>query len=145
VDQFPQSIAQVTLITPTGEELLIDLEGPTTVHVFFEGSAEGEATDNDGDGLDEVKTEIVAMELTGSSPLGPVTVRQNPDISSIGEIEETNNDAPGVLDLPPFTPEGTADSFFDVYFELEMGEFVFRTDEPKHMRTIIDHKTPIFS
>jgi hypothetical protein len=92
--------------------------------------------------LDEVSTEIVEMTLTGMSPLGPVEVRLNPDIPSIGEIEETNNNTPGVLDLPPFTSQGTADSFFDVFFELEMGEFVFRTDEPKHMQTIIGHKPP---
>jgi len=142
VDEFPESIAQVTLITPTGQESVIDLEGPTTVHVFFEGAVEGEAKDNDGDGLDEVSTEIVSMELTGVSPMGPVVVRLNPDIPSTGEIEEISNDTPGILDLPPFTTEGIADSFFDVYFELEMGEFVFRTDEPKRMETVIGHKPP---
>ena len=82
------------------------------------------------------------MSLTGMSPMGPVEVRLNPDIPSLGEIEEINNNTPGVLDLPPFTTEGTANSFFDVYFELEIGEFLFRTDEPKRMETVISHKPP---
>jgi hypothetical protein len=69
-------------------------------------------------------------------------VHLNPDIASVGEIEEISNDTPGILDLPPFTTGGIADSFFDVYFELEMGEFVFRTDEPKRMETVIRHKPP---
>ncbi len=142
VDDFPESLAKVTLVTPTGQESIIDLTGPTTVHVFFEGAVEGEARDNDGDGLDEVSTEIVDMKLTGMSPMGPVEVRLNPDIPSIGEIEEINNNTPGMLDLPPFTTEGTANSFFDVFFELEMGEFVFRTDKPKRMETVISHKPP---
>jgi hypothetical protein len=142
VDEFPESVAKVYLITPFGQNLTIDLMGPTTVHVFFEGAVEGEASDNDGDGLDEVSTEIVDMRLTGDSPLGPVEVHLNPDIHSIGEVEEITNNTPGVLDLPPFTTEGTANSYFDVYFELVMGEFVFRTNEPKRMETVISHKPP---
>jgi len=141
VDEFPESVAKVYLITP-GQNLTIDLMGPTTVHVFFEGEVEGEASDNDGDGLDELSTEIVAMKLTGNSPLGPVEVHLNPDIPSIGEVEEITNNTPGVLDLPPFTTEGTANSYFDVYFELVMGEFVFRTNQPKRMETVISHKPP---
>jgi hypothetical protein len=141
VDEFPESVAKVYLITP-GQNLTIDLMGPTTVHVFFEGEVEGEASDNDGDGLDEVSTEIVAMKLTGNSPLGPVEVHLNPATRSIGEVEEITNNTPGVLDLPPFTTNGTANSYFDVYFELVMGEFVFRTNEPKRMETVIRHKPP---
>ena len=81
VDEFPQSLARITLVTPTGAEEIIELTGPTTVHVFFEGATEGEAEDNDGNGLDEVSTEIVQLELTGMSSMGPVVVRLNPEIS----------------------------------------------------------------
>ncbi|MCJ7576032.1 MAG: hypothetical protein MUO80_05095 [Dehalococcoidia bacterium] len=144
VDEFPESVAKVYLITgpPFWQNLTIDLTGPTTVHVFFEGAVEGEASDNDGDGLDEVSTEIVAMKLIGDSPLGLVEVHLNPTIRSTGVAEENTNNTPGMLDLPPFTTEGTANSYFDVYFELVMGEFVFRTNQPKRMETVISHKPP---
>ncbi|MFC2024764.1 hypothetical protein ACFLTJ_04265, partial [Chloroflexota bacterium] len=142
VDYFPESQAEVILVAPTGQQSVVGLSGPTTVHVFFEGEAEGDARDNDGDGRDEVQTEIVEMQLTGTSPLGPMEIHLNPDIPSIGEIEENSNNTPGLLDLPPFTSSGTADSFFDVFFEIEVGEFVFRTDRPKRMETTIRHKPP---
>jgi len=142
VDVFPDTVAKVTVKTPTGQSFIVELTGPTTVHVFFEGATEGEAGDDDGDGLDEVSTEIVAMDLIGISNMGQVKVRLNPDIRSTGEIEEITNNTPGVLDLPPFTNVGTANSFFDVYFELEVGGVVLRTTEPKRMETVIRHKPP---
>ncbi len=122
------------------------LSGATTVHVFFEGRGEGDAADNDGDGLDEVTTEMVLLELTGTSSLGPVGVFVDPVRRSLGQIEESSNATPGVLDLPPFTPTGTADSFFDVFVGvnvyLNQQWRVFHTSAPKRMRGLIRHKPP---
>jgi len=142
VDVFPDTVAKVTVKTPTGQSFIVELKGPTTVHVFFEGATEGEARDDDGDGRDEVSTEIVAMNLTGISNMGQVEVRLNPDIRSTGEIEEVTNNTPGIMDLPPFATVGTANSFFNVYFEIEIGGVVLRTTEPKRMETVIRHKPP---
>ena len=50
-----------------GSSELIQLSGPSTAHVFFEGG-EGDANDDDGNDLDEVDTELVALSLSGSSP-----------------------------------------------------------------------------
>jgi hypothetical protein len=88
-----------------------------------------------------------------------VTVRRrdpaiHPFQRSTGKIEERTNVQPGRLDLPgrdpPFCTEPvppncagtTADSFFDVYFEvLALGQ-VLHNHAPKHMATTITHKPP---
>ncbi|MCP4993563.1 MAG: hypothetical protein GY934_07235, partial [Gammaproteobacteria bacterium] len=115
----------------------------TTVHVFFEGQKEGDAFDNDGDGRDEVDTEMVSLRLTGMSSKGPVLVRLNPDIPTIGVIDEQANNTPGTLDVPPFTPKGQADSFFDVFFEIVLPDkTVLHNQEPKRLSSVIRHKPP---
>jgi hypothetical protein len=122
---------------------LVAVSGPVTVHVHFEGAVEGDALDDDGNGRDDVQTELVALNLSGLSPtLGPVVVRLHPGIPSLGGLEETANNTPGVLDVPPFTAAGSADSFFDIFFEIEVGGQLFYTLDPKQMRSRITHKPP---
>jgi len=140
VDQFPTTLAEIELIDPNGASQFFNLTGPTTVHVFFEGNAEGDANDSDGDGLDDVQTEIVALDL--SSADGTIRVGLDPRQRSLGEIEELSNNTPGLLDLPPFTPTGLADSFFDVFFEIEVGGLLLYPAQPKRLQTIIDFKPP---
>jgi len=153
VDAFPRSGAEVSISTQFGSET-VRLSGPTTVEVDL-----GSLADSDGDGREEIDTEIVSMQLTGTSNLlGPVTVRvpqaRHPLQRSVGKIEESINVQPGRLDLPgrdpPFCVEpvppncvGTmADSFFDVYFEVEAAGQVLHNHDPKHMMEIIVHKPP---
>ena len=46
---------------------------------------------------------MLELNLMGMSPnLGPVHIRLNPNLPSLGEIEETANNTAGALDLPPF-------------------------------------------
>jgi len=138
VDHFPDSRAVIELITPTGAAEVITLNGPTTVEVDL-----GALTDTDGNGREQVPTEIVALQLTGNSSMGPVLLNQSPTMPTIGEIEETTNNTPGVLDLPPFTPTGTADSFFDVFFEIVLPDgTILHNEAPKHLRARITHKPP---
>jgi len=60
--------------------------------------------DNDLDGREEVQTEMVQLDLAGLSPrLGPVRVRLNPHLRSLGQLEEATNNTAGVLDVRPFT------------------------------------------
>ena len=89
-DEFYFSIGKMTIETPYGLEETIEVTGPVTVAVYFEGAVHGTAFDdpNDVDTLDEVVTEIVALDLTGMSSVGPVHVGLNPDIPSRGEIED---------------------------------------------------------
>jgi cysteine-rich repeat protein len=146
VDFFPKSKAEVDIRVPAGSDVpnIIELKGPTTVQVEL-----GSLADGDGDGLERVETEIVQMELTGTSPFGPVKVRirdadKDPFRRSMGEIEEKSNDTPGTLDLPPFTDAGKATSFFDVFFEVELPdlEMTLHNHDPKHVTSEITHKPP---
>jgi hypothetical protein len=147
VDPFPNTGAIVDIVTPLGNETVF-ASGPTRVEVNF-----GTLADNDEDGLEEVQTEIVQMELSGISTLvGPVTLRlrdpnEDPFRRTTGEIEEGVNNNPGVLDLPPFV-EGEeffpAESFFDVFFEIEIPEAqtTLHNRDPKRMTATITHKPP---
>src|SRR5207248_1511435 len=91
VDTFQTSRAQVVLQDPSGAQHTIVLNGPTTVNVWL-----GQLGDVDGDGLEEVPTEMVNLNLTGDTPQGPVAIRlRDPSLSpmrkTLGEIEETAN------------------------------------------------------
>jgi len=142
VDEFDFSVGAFELHHPDGNVETIPVSGPATVKVFFEGPNEGDADDDDGDGLDEVRTEIVDLQLNGFSPkLGPVHVTVNPALPSLGVIEELVNNNPGLLDVDPFAP-GDADSFFDVFFKVEIGGLEFFTIAPKRIRGRLDHKPP---
>ena len=144
IDQFDFSLGMLELRLADEITESVRVAGPTTVHVFFEGDTAGSADDDDGDGLDEVATEMVDLNLSGVSELlGPVHVRLHPGIPSLGQIEENENLAAGVLDLPPFGPPGTnADSFFDIYFEIEVLGQTFHTIDAKRMQGVITYKPP---
>jgi len=155
-DHFPNSLATVEIDTPLGSET-VTLSGPTTVEVDL-----GSLADTDADGREQIDTEIVQMELTGHSALlGPVTMKvrdpaKDPFHPSVGEIEEDNNLQWGRFDLlghnpplcvehpspPPNCVGTTADSFFDVYFEVQAAGMVLHNQDPKRMEETITHKPP---
>jgi hypothetical protein len=143
IDRMDYGLASFTVILPTGAQETVSLAGPSLVHVFFEGAAEGIADDDDGDGLDEVETEMMSMNLVGNSSAGPVSVTLRPGTRSRGQIQETANLLPGRLDVPPFGPAGsTADSFFDIFPEIRLGPLVLHPAQPLRMRGVIRHKPP---
>jgi hypothetical protein len=142
VDQISISRPGTEIITPIGKEKLT-VSGPLTWKVFFEGPNEGDAFDDDGDGLDEVNLEIVDLDWTGNGPLlGPIKLREHPDIPSIGLIEEMANNTPGRLDIPPFTAAGSAVMTLDFYFEIEFDGQLLYTDQPSRKSASITHKPP---
>ena len=141
VDVLDLSV-EVELITSSGVEL-INMSGPMKMYVYFEGQHEGDAQDDDGDGNDEVPTEIVSMSLTGMSPtLGQVHMSIGHSTPSIGQMTEQFNNTPGILDLAPFGSRGSADSFFDVFFEIEIPSTrqILVTDFPKRLTGVQTHK-----
>jgi hypothetical protein len=143
IDEFDLSIGVLQIIMPDGQQEMVEMTGPATAAVYFEGSQEGTADDDNGNQLEEVVTEMVRLNLTGFSPkLGPVQVTLNPDIPSTGLIEEQANDTPGTLDVPPFTETGTADSYFNLFFQVTVGGQTFYTVQPKRMSSKITHKPP---
>ncbi|MBI3193044.1 MAG: putative Ig domain-containing protein [Ignavibacteriae bacterium] len=140
IDHFPKTVAQITLQYPDQSTETISLIGPTTVEVNV--TPTGGASDSDGDGRDEVTTEIVSLDLRGNSSMGWVKVGLDPIHPTVGLIEETANNTPGTLDISPFRPLGTAESFFDVFFEIEVGGMKLYGSQAATMRAIITHKPP---
>ncbi|MDX1747503.1 MAG: hypothetical protein R3324_16335, partial [Halobacteriales archaeon] len=139
-DIFEQTTALLQLqggaVGPQPQDFI--LLGSAEAHVLFEGPNEGDAEDDDGDGLDEVETELVALNLTD----GNVTLRLNPNEVSPGEIEEKQNNTPNRLDLDPFHP-GDANSFFDVMFEIVLPDgTVLHNREPLRIEAMIGEKPP---
>jgi hypothetical protein len=117
-DYFDETTAVLQLVGgPLGPTpVMVMMSGPAAVDVFFEGPQEGDALDDDSNNRDEVQTEMVSLQLTG----GGMTLSLNPNRKSLGQIEELVNNTPGTLDVDPFQP-GDADSFFDVFFEIDVG------------------------
>lgn len=138
-DLFPASMAIIQIQGALNE--VVTLVGPTAVDVQLTPA------DTDGDGLEQVPTEMMSMSLTGSSSVGPVTVNLRPPTSdpfqrTLGEIEEDANTGPARLDLPPFAPSGTAHSFFDVFFEITAAGATYHNHVPKHVSATITYKPP---
>ncbi len=139
-DLFANSIGQI-LLDVQGTPVLVAAVGPTQVDVFFEGANEGDALDDDDDGLDEVVAEVVQLDLVGPTPLGTVHVRLNPDRRSLGEITELVNNTPGRLDVDPFA-EGDANSYFDMSFIVELNGRELVPARATRVETVIGHKPP---
>lgn len=140
IDTYPDTTAEIELTNPDGTVQSIPAGGSAATNVYFEGPADGDAVDNDGDGLEEVKTEMMALSLAGTSPPGAFIVKLRAAPASMGEMEETANNTIGRLDVPPFTPTGTIDSFFDIFVEIDLGPSKFTTAKPLRVRGDLTHK-----
>ena len=142
-DTFPNTCATIDIQLPGGGVNTVDLTGPSIVNASI-----GNIGDNDFDGREEVATELVSMSLTGTSnPLGPVAVRlrpaaQKPFTASLGQMEELVNNTVNTLDTPPLAPSGASDSFFDVFFEVDLGGQTYHNAAPLHLATVITRKPP---
>lgn len=121
-DQFPASTAEVE-VQIGGVTQILELSGPTIIR-------RGDPLDSDRDGVpDQIPTEIVAMELTGS---GGGRLIESPTQRSIGQIVRRR--------------DGLADSFFDVFFEVEIpGLGTLRNMEPVRLQTVIKDIPPFGS
>jgi len=128
MDQFPSG-ALLTLEIPGAGVSHLALNGPSTV-------LRSDPSDSDGDGRLEITTELVAMDLQGMTPSGPLHLRESPTRASLGRVEQP---APGI-DFP-------AESFFDVFFEvsLDSGQTWLPVVEPVRMQAVIDAIPPILS
>ncbi|UCG56449.1 MAG: tandem-95 repeat protein [Phycisphaerales bacterium] len=108
--------------TQSGGKHTVRLDGPMRAEVYWEGDSEGDAQDDDGDGLDEIKTEIKTFILRGDAErLGQVEGKSDPDRLSAGEIEEVENHADGMIDLPPFAG-GTGTGVLILNAQLDVGD-----------------------
>lgn len=137
-DSF-DSGAQVNIEIKGGSRFTVTLNGPTLV------ARHSSPADTDSDGLDQVETEIVAMELTGDSVLAPITVVQSVTRPSEGQFEEVEDGGPqprvgsqalGVMDFP-------AVSTFGIFVEVQAGGMSLHNKIPIPMQCIINEIPPI--
>ena len=61
---------------------------------------------------------------------------------SLGQIEEQANITRGMLDIPPFASAGKADSFFDLFVNIQVNDQVLHPAQQLHMVSVITHKPP---
>ncbi len=101
-DHFDSEMSVVLTVPGLGTQA-VALEGPVTVVI-------GERREESGIGV--VDTEIIAMELVGVFNGNPITVRVNPERSSLGQVRAQG----AANDFP-------ANSFFDVFVEVEITGF----------------------
>ena len=141
VDLFDTSIASIELETPKRERYSVELMGTSTIKVFFESDFEGSADDDDNDSLDEVVTELVQLDLSGTIPkIGDVHLGLDTRVPTLGQIEEESDDKGGRLDIPPFTSCGTAQSYFHMYFEIEIDGIPMYPDRPPRWQALVKEK-----
>lgn len=111
--EFPASLVQIGIdVTLNGQ---IDAEVSARGPLFVSWSAPQKGAQ----GRDEVHTEMVQLDLRGSSSLGPVSVRLNPARPSVGLVVANSPDQ----DYP-------AEAFFDVFVEIEIGDRTVLNDAP---------------
>ncbi|MHC4717360.1 MAG: DUF7901 domain-containing protein, partial [Planctomycetota bacterium] len=139
INHFPYSLGQIELIGPDGSSAMTDLAGPSTWHVTYDGVVGG-ATDPDGDGLEQVPTEMVALSLSGLT--GPVQVSLRPLVPTLGEVEETTNPTAGILDVQPFAASGTTRSFFDAFLQVELAGTPLIAATPVRLQAMLSHQPP---
>jgi hypothetical protein len=90
-----------------------------------------------------IDTEIVSMNLTGSHQvLGAYSMCVSSDALSLGQISGQHDGTEDAQGNP--NPEFPADSFFDVFFEIELQDFglTIYNQDALHMATIIDGIPP---
>ena len=123
------SYAELEIIAPDGTVATVLAEGPTVIRI-------GDMQTDRGGGV-HFPTEIVSMDLKGMSPLGEITVSEAPGRASRGAV--TSQQGPA----GPFFP---ADSFFDVYIEIELPgptlNSTVHSCEPAHMYALVDDLPP---
>lgn len=144
-DFFPESQMYIGLQLPAGEICYVAMKGPGSVDVYFEGPVEGDAVDDDLNGRDEVTTQMRTLQVAGYHPaLGQVNLNLNSQELTLGQIEEDSEIQGGRLDLPPFAGGGTAESFFDLFFEIEIPALALtlHNEQPMRLSATITHKPP---
>jgi hypothetical protein len=79
----------------------------------------GNISDSDNDSLVDIPTEMLALQLVGSGPLGNVTVNLSTTDQSKGIVEAKKNKTSSV-NLNKTSQTYPARSFFDVFVEIDM-------------------------
>ena len=124
-----------------------DLSGDTTINlpnpIIVERGAAADTPDPlDPGHLNHIPIELVSMELTASTPIGPVTLRAGDGIANLAP------DGPlfsfGAIDERADDP-ALADGFLDLFFELETVLGTFHNEDAIRIAGVIDRYPPILS
>ena len=62
--------------------------------------------------------------------------------ASLGQIEEKQQFIDGILDLDPFGEGGSANSFFDVFFQIDANGLLLHNQKALRIEAMIDEKPP---
>lgn len=118
----------------------VELSGPTVVCREKIDTSTCERTGEDT--VEPIDTEIVSMELTGTSDAGfEVRVQEDPDRASRGVVGP--NGIPLVCEEDgTIRLEGSAESFFDVFVDVETGDARWTSEEAFHVRSTIPGLPP---
>ena len=124
---------------PSGAHVTIDITGFGTDHVTLRGpttiNRSAPCLGCGPGGRTVIQTEMVQLDLQGVSPmLGPVFVQESPSLPSQGQVMQQ---APGV-DFP-------AESFFDIFFQIQTQVGVLHNNQPLRMQSVIYGIPPISS
>ena len=123
-DTFPSGAGMLVQIGDN-QPVFLTLNGPSTV-------MRSDPHDSDGNGRMTIDTELVAMDLTGPSPFGSLHLRESPSRPSLGQIRQQT----AGQDFP-------ADSFFDVFVEMETPLGLLHNEQPVRMTAAIGSLPPI--
>lgn len=129
-DTFSSGGRVIVEINATQQQFPVTLNGPTQIERLN--------TPHKVNGFDRVDTEMIFMELTGSSPLGTIIVTESGSRESLGAITEQANSGPNEMSFP-------ANSFFDVFFEVDIQQLdmTLHNEEPLHVECKIDQVPPV--
>jgi hypothetical protein len=139
---YPTSTFQLTVQSGTDVSEVITFSGPSAILDSLNSA--GAAADTNGNALDDTPTQITGLALTGTSTtlgfgLGTMHLVPAP---SLGKIEETANNLPGILDVQPYAASGPANSFFDVYFQLDFSSTSLHNGVAEHVATTLNQWPP---
>lgn len=139
VDQFLTVEALVAIQNPLGIPYQVEMTGTATVEVYWEGEDRGDANDDDGDNLDDVETELVALSLIGNDPeLGEVTLNERLGSLSLGVLQEQVNNVPGRMDVAPYSQDSSgADLTYDIFIELNFSAMHLMNSEPNRVQGFV--------
>ena len=144
IDVYPFAVLKMELGLPDGSSEIVTFNGPAEMYVFFEGVAEGDAVDDDGDGRDEVSAQFVDLDMHGVSPsAGSIRLIMNSAVPSMGVMEESVNNTAGRLDVPPFTAAGQIDVSIPTYFTFEFVDqsgMTLHNLQDQDLRGVFTHK-----
>jgi hypothetical protein len=135
---YQNSTFTLTVQSPFDTTELITFSGPSQI---MDGiGPNGAAQDTGGNGLDDVKIQITSLSMTGTSTtlgFGAGTLNLGQIPPSQGRLEEQSNATPGILDIQPYTPAGSATAFFDVFFELDFPGVTLHNGIGEHVSTTL--------